>query len=91
MSRPPPVITAKPPDPRELEAALLRRLGAGTAVPAVVSGAPRAGLDHRAGFLLTFVDGMSSIDDILDASGLARVDALGVLADMLTNGVIVIR
>ena len=48
-------------------------------------------LDHRAGFVLTFVDGMSSVDDILDASGLPRVEALHILADLLTKGVIVMR
>ncbi len=83
--------SAPPGDPREVESELLKRLGSVTAVPAVVSGAPRSGLDHRAGFLLTFVDGASSIDDILDGSGLSRVDALHVLADLLAKGVIVLR
>ncbi len=83
--------SAPPADPREAESALLRRLGPVSAVPAIVSGAARSGLDHRAGFLLTFVDGVSSVEDILDASGLSRIDALHVLADLLTKGVIVIR
>ena len=56
-----------------------------------MSGAAKSGLDHRAGFLLTFVDGMSTVEDILDASGLPRGDALHVLADLLTKGVIAMR
>lgn len=91
-TRPTAATSSAPPiDPRDAESALLQRLGSVKAVPAVVSGAPRSSLDHRAGFLLTFVDGRSSIDDILDASGLSRVDALHVLADLLTKGVIVVR
>ena len=90
--RPAPVITTKPPDAAPLsENELLRRLGPVTSVPALVAGARKSGLDHRAGFLLTFVDGMSSVDDILDASGLPRVDVLHILGDLLTKGVIVVR
>jgi HD-GYP domain-containing protein (c-di-GMP phosphodiesterase class II) len=92
MSRPAMVMTTKPPDAAPVsESDLLQRLGPVTAVPALVAGAPKSGLDHRAGFLLTFVDGMSSIVDILDASGLPRIDVLHILADLLTKGVIVIR
>jgi HD-GYP domain-containing protein (c-di-GMP phosphodiesterase class II) len=87
----PPVASSAPPALREAEGALLQRLGSITAVPALVADAAKGGLDHRAGFLLTFVDGMSSVDDILDASGLPRVDALHILADLLTKGVIVVR
>jgi HD-GYP domain-containing protein (c-di-GMP phosphodiesterase class II) len=91
MSRPAPVITDRPPESHETEGALVRRLGAVSAVPALVASAPKSGLDHRAGFLLTFVDGMSSVEDILDASGLHRIEALHILADLLTKGVIVMR
>jgi hypothetical protein len=76
---------------RETESALLQRLGPVTRVPRVVSGAAKGNLDHRAGFLLTFVDGMSPIEDILDASGLPRLDVLEVLADLLAKGVIAVR
>jgi hypothetical protein len=87
-----PVPAAPAPSPARLaESDLLQRLGSISAVPAQVGGAAKSGLDHRAGFLLTFVDGMSSVDDILDASGLPRIDVLHILADLLTKGVIVMR
>lgn len=86
-----PAPSSPPPVVRESESALLQRLGPVTAVPALVAGAAKTGLDHRAGFVLTFVDGMSSVDDILDASGLPRIDVLHILADLLTKGVIVMR
>jgi hypothetical protein len=37
-------------------------------------------LDHRAGFLLSLVDGASTIDELLDISGMPRLDALKILA-----------
>ncbi len=36
-------------------------------------------LDHRAGFLLSMIDGTSSIDEILDVSGMARLEAMRIL------------
>ena len=36
-------------------------------------------LDHRAGFVLTFVDGVSSVDTRIDASGLPRLEMLRIL------------
>jgi hypothetical protein len=40
-------------------------------------------LDHRAGFLLSLVDGASPIEDILDISGMPRLDALRILIALL--------
>ncbi len=39
-------------------------------------------LDHRAGFLLSLVDGASTIDELLDISGMPRLDALRILATL---------
>lgn len=39
-------------------------------------------LDHRAGFLLSLVDGASTIDELLDISGMPRLDALKILATL---------
>lgn len=39
-------------------------------------------LDHRAGFLLSLVDGASSIEELLDISGMPRLDALRILATL---------
>ncbi|HMR77734.1 MAG TPA: hypothetical protein PKD61_21645 [Polyangiaceae bacterium] len=36
-------------------------------------------LDHRAGFLLSMIDGTSNIDEILDISGMARLEAMRIL------------
>lgn len=45
-------------------------------------------LDHRAGFLLSMIDGISSIDDLLDVSGMPRLDALRILCELLEAKVI---
>lgn len=45
-------------------------------------------LDHRAGFLLSMIDGVSSIDELLDVSGMQKVDALRILCDLLDQKVI---
>jgi len=39
-------------------------------------------LDHRAGFLLSLVDGVSTVEEILDISGMSRLDALRILATL---------
>jgi hypothetical protein len=45
-------------------------------------------LDHRAGFLLSRVDGMLCYDDILDISGMERFEACRILAQLVEQGVI---
>lgn len=45
-------------------------------------------LDHRAGFMLSMIDGISSIDDLLDVSGMQRLDALRILCSLLDQKVI---
>lgn len=39
-------------------------------------------LDHRAGFLLSLVDGVSTIEELLDICGMSRLDALRILATL---------
>ena len=80
--------SASPNDPREAERALLERLGPVTAVPVLVADVTKLNLDHRAAFVLRFLDGMSTVEDILDASGLPRVEALTILVDLLDHRVI---
>lgn len=48
-------------------------------------------LDHRAGFLLSLVDGESSIETLLDISGMARLEALRILFGLLDQRVIVLN
>ncbi|MDB4939015.1 MAG: phosphodiesterase [Labilithrix sp.] len=89
-----PVPSARPPEGSpeelaELERVLLARLGPITAVPVlIVKDVTKVKLDHRAAFVLRFLDGMSTIDDILDASGLPRVEALRILEDLRAASVI---
>jgi hypothetical protein len=49
------------------------------------------GLDHRAGFLLSRVDGISSVDELLDICGKPRLEALRTLVDLLERGAIRLR
>lgn len=45
-------------------------------------------LDHRTGFLLSCVDGQSTIEEILDVSGMPTLDALRILFTLLQQQVI---
>jgi hypothetical protein len=45
-------------------------------------------LDHRAGFLLSFVDGAMSIEEVLDVSSMAELDALQIMYELREQGVI---
>ncbi len=45
-------------------------------------------LDHRAGFLLSLIDGVSTVDQILDISGMTRLDALRIMYQLLDQRVI---
>jgi len=48
-------------------------------------------IDHRAGFLLSLVDGMSSIEMILDVSGMPLLDTLRILHELHQQRVISFR
>lgn len=90
-SRPPPPAAAPSVSPQETEESLLARIGPVTSVPVLVADVTKVNLDPRAAFVLRFLDGMSSIDDILDASGLPRVEALRILAALVEARVIALR
>jgi hypothetical protein len=47
-----------------------------------------AQLDHRMGFVLALVDGRTTIEDIVDGSGLSKLEALRLLADLARRRVI---
>jgi hypothetical protein len=67
------------------------RLGSAGQVPRVVLAADQIRwltLDHRSGFLLSCVDGISSVEEILDVSGMQGLDALRILCELLQQGVI---
>jgi len=48
-------------------------------------------IDHRAGFLLSHVDGVSSLEMILDVSGMPTLDALRILCELAQQRVISFR
>jgi hypothetical protein len=69
----------------------LSRLGGLRRVPHISMGREQQrwlSLDHRAGFVLSLVDGTSSIDEILDISGMPELDALRILFELLQQNVI---
>ncbi|MCK6550346.1 hypothetical protein L6R52_31205, partial [Myxococcota bacterium] len=45
-------------------------------------------LNHRAGFILSQIDGSVSYDDIIALSGMPRLDTLKILSDLISNKVI---
>ncbi|WP_437680384.1 hypothetical protein [Sorangium sp. So ce131] len=45
-------------------------------------------LDHRTGFLLSCIDGYSSIDEILDVSGMQMLEALRILYELVQEGIV---
>ncbi|NRA34113.1 MAG: hypothetical protein HRU17_12305 [Polyangiaceae bacterium] len=45
-------------------------------------------LDHRAGFLLSLVDGTSTVEEILDISGMTRLDALRIMFTLAQQNVV---
>lgn len=49
------------------------------------------GLDHRSGFLLSRVDGTSTVEEVLDVCGMPRLEALKTLVDLLERGAIRVR
>jgi hypothetical protein len=48
-------------------------------------------LDSRAGFLLSQMDGFSSINDLLELSNMSRAETLSVLADLLERDIISLK
>ncbi|MEM9193943.1 MAG: hypothetical protein AAGF12_32510 [Myxococcota bacterium] len=47
------------------------------------------GLDHRAGFLLSRIDGSHTVEQIVDVSGMARLEALKTLIELFDAGAVV--
>lgn len=48
-------------------------------------------IDHRAGFVLSLVDGVSSLEMILDVSGMPELDALRILTELAQQRIIAFR
>ncbi len=74
-----------------LEQIYTARLGAVGATPELA--VPEAevrwlGLDHRAGFLLSRVDGKHTVEELLDVSGMRRLEGLKTLVELKDVGAI---
>ena len=70
------------------------RLGAMNQVPTVAVPPEQLRwltLDHRAGFLLSHVDGVSSLEEILDISGMPHLEAMRIIYDLMQQRVIVLQ
>ena len=52
---------------------------------------PREQIDSRAAFLLSRVDGNLSFEEILDVSGMTRLEALRHLARLVGRGILSVR
>jgi flagellar basal body P-ring protein FlgI len=48
-------------------------------------------IDHRAGFVLSLVDGVSTVEMILDVSGMPTLDALRILSELVQQRIITFR
>jgi hypothetical protein len=77
-----------------LESMYTARLGPLDRVPLVV--VPRTqmrwlSMDHRAGFILSLIDGQSSVEMILDVSGMPKLDALRILHELVQQKIVAFR
>jgi hypothetical protein len=45
-------------------------------------------VDHRAGFVISLVDGVATLEEILDVAGMPRLEALRILVDLKERGVL---
>jgi hypothetical protein len=52
---------------------------------------PMHELDHRAAFLLSRIDGALTLEDVLDVSGMARLEALRHLCRLILRGFLELR
>jgi hypothetical protein len=77
---------------RMIEKECLQRIGGSlTSVPVLalsIHDLHRHSLDHRAGFLVSRVDGESSIEVLLDVGAMPRLEALTMLRDLVETGVL---
>lgn len=74
-----------------LRASLATKLGPLDRVPVVAVARDQLrwlAIDHKAGFILSHVDGVSSVEEIVDISGMKELEALGILAELLEQRII---
>jgi hypothetical protein len=79
---------------RLLEKTYIQRLGSLDRIPMIridPADIKTLAIDHRGGFLLSLVDGMSNLEMVLDISGMPRLDALRMLFGFLQDGTIALE
>ncbi len=77
-----------------LEARLVSKLGSVDRIPTLLMQPSQMrwlSIDHRAGFILSLTDGVSSVELILDVCGMAKLDALRILDELVRQKVIALR
>jgi hypothetical protein len=70
------------------------RLGSLEQVPAVIVQRTQLrwlSIDHRAGFVLSLIDGSSSLEMVLDVSGMPRLDAMRILVELIAQRIVALR
>jgi hypothetical protein len=77
-----------------LENMYAARLGPSNGVPVVV--VPQAqmqwlSIDHRAGFVLSLIDGFSTLEMIIDVSGMQKLDALRILHALVQQRIVAFK
>ena len=75
----------------DTEDALLARFGSRTSIPVLrvaFDEVKTLALDHREGFLLSLVDGASSVEQILDVCGMPSLEAARILCRLAAEGVV---
>ncbi len=74
-----------------LEQLYIARLGPLSQVPSVAVSQrdiPSLALDHRSGFVLALIDGVSTLDMVLDMCSMPRLDGLRELNELVSQGII---
>ncbi len=75
----------------ELERVYLDRIGSLSNVPELaisLNDLASQNLDHRAGFLISQIDGMMPFEDLLELSSMSRAETLQVMSSLLKEGII---
>jgi hypothetical protein len=78
----------------KLTASYVESLGSLDRVPVMVAPLDELearSVDHRAGFLLSQVDGATNLETILDVSGMPPLDALRIVRELVRRGIVALR
>ena len=78
----------------KLKAIYIGRLGSLDKIPVLAvqrTNLRGLSLDHRSGFLLSMIDGMSSIEEIVDIAAMPPLEALRTLYNLVTQQIVTLR